>query len=87
MKLLYRGIRDGSKSKSFHEKCDNKAPTVCLYENEKGNIFGSYTTFSYTTTNTQTYYPDQNSFIFTLSNIFYIEPTKFLIKNDNRRVR
>ena len=87
MKLLYRGIRDGSKSKSFHEKCDNKAPTVCLYENEKGNIFGGYTTFPWLTPNNETYYPDQNSFMFTLSNIFDIEPTKFQIKNANRSIR
>ena len=45
MKLLYRGSRDGTKAKDFHNKCDNIAPTICLYKNEKGNIFGGYTSF------------------------------------------
>ena len=39
MELLYRGSRDGTTAKAFHSKCDNQGPTVCLYKNEKGNIF------------------------------------------------
>jgi len=33
MELLYRGTRDGSESKTFHNKCDNQGPTICLCEN------------------------------------------------------
>ena len=40
MQLIYRGSRDGTTSLCFHNKCDNKGPTICLYKNEKGNIFG-----------------------------------------------
>ena len=36
MELLYRGSRDGTTSNIFHNKCDNKGPTICLYKNEKG---------------------------------------------------
>ena len=42
MELLYRGTRDGSDSQIFHNKCDNKGPTICLCKNEKDNIFGGY---------------------------------------------
>ena len=35
MELIYRATRDGSKSKDFHNLCDNKGPTICLYQNEK----------------------------------------------------
>ena len=34
MKLLYRGTKDGTTSLKFHEKCDNKGPTICLYKND-----------------------------------------------------
>ena len=37
--LLYRGTRDGASSEVFHEKCDDKGPTLCLYKNNFGNIF------------------------------------------------
>ena len=38
MELLFRGTRDGMNSKNFHEKCDNKGPTITLLRNDKGNI-------------------------------------------------
>ena len=48
MELIYRGTRDGSNCKIFHNKCDNQGPTICLFKNEKGNIFGGYTSISWT---------------------------------------
>lgn len=42
MILLYRGTKDGTTSYKFHEKCDDQGPTICLYKNEKGHIFGGY---------------------------------------------
>ena len=47
MELLYRGTRDGSESTIFHNKCDNKGPTICLCQNEKDNIFGGYASISW----------------------------------------
>ena len=49
MELIYRGSRDGTRSQNFHEKCDNQGPTICLYKNEKGYIFGGYASISWTT--------------------------------------
>ena len=77
--LLYRGSRDGSKSTIFHDKCDNKGPTLCLYKNKNGNIFGGYTSISWTR-NSGTCL-DLNSFIFTLTNDFGVEPTRFYSKS------
>jgi len=83
--LLYRGTRDGSSSEVFHEKCDNKGPTLCLYKNEFGNIFGGYASISWKNQGgTQS---AKDSFIFTLTNIFGIEPTKFTGKNSEKNVR
>ena len=73
--LLYRGTKDGSKSEIFHNKCDNKGPTVCLYKSEKGNIFGGYASISWT--NEGNYKAAPESFIFTLTNNCDIQPTKF----------
>ena len=33
MELIYRGSRDGMTSNNFHNKCDNKNPTIVLYKN------------------------------------------------------
>ena len=42
MELLYRGTRDGMSANAFHNKCNNKGPTISLFKNEKGYIFGGY---------------------------------------------
>jgi len=75
MELLYRGSRDGSTSKDFHKRCDNKGPTICLYKNDKNYIFGGYASISWTSKDG--YHSASESFIFTLTNIHETEPTKF----------
>ena len=82
--LLYRGTRDGSSSSIFHEKCDNKGPTICLYKNDKNNIFGGFASISWQRDDGTCKAKD--SFIFTLTNIFGIEPTKFTDKNSSKNV-
>ena len=84
MELIYRGTKDGSDSKKFHELCDNKGPTIVLYKNEKGNIFGGYASISWQSNGE--YKSSPESFIFTLTNIYNIEPTKFISKNDGNEV-
>ena len=74
MKLLYRGTRDGKTCKDFHNKCDNKGPTICLYKSEKGYIFGGYSPISWKSSGK--WEKHNESFIFTLTNI-YDKPTKF----------
>ena len=84
MKLLYRGSRDGTTSKIFHEKCDHQGPTITLYKNDKGYIFGGYTPLSWTSKSG--YYSAPDSFLFTLTNIHGTAPTKFpntLRKNES----
>ena len=80
MELIYRGSRDGMTANKFHEKCNNKGPTICLYKNEK-SIFGGYTSISWT--GNGGYKNSKGSFIFTLKNIHNTEPTKFPLKNPN----
>ena len=80
MELLYRGTRDGTTANIFHQKCDNQGPTICLYKNDKC-IFGGYASISWTNSGSSKSAP--NSFLFTLSNIYGIEPTKFDNSNIN----
>ena len=75
MELLYRGTRDGMTGESFHNKCNNKGPTICLFKNDKDNIFGGYASTSWTSCNN--YISASNSFLFTLINMYGTEPTKF----------
>ena len=75
MKLLYRGTRDGMGSNIFHNKCNNQGPTISLFKNEKGNIFGGYASTDWTSSGDYKSAPD--SFLFTLTNIHGTEPTKF----------
>jgi len=75
MELIYRGTRDGMTSKDFHNKCDNKGKTICLFLNDKDNIFGGYSSIPWTSNGGDKIAND--CFIFTLTNIYNIEPTKF----------
>ena len=75
MKLLYRGTRDGMDHNYFHNKCNNQGPTLSLFKNDKGNIFGGYASTDWTSSNSYKSAPD--CFIFTLTNIHGTEPTKF----------
>jgi len=85
MELIYRGTKDGMTNTAFHNKCDNKGETITLIKNDKGNIFGGYASISWT--NNDNWYSAPESFLFTLSNIYNIEPTKFPSKNDQKEVR
>ena len=75
MKLIYRGTRDGMTSKDFHDKCDNKGKTICLFLNDKGNIFGGYSSIPWERNGGDKIAND--CFLFTLTNIYNTEPTKF----------
>ena len=76
MELLYRGSRDGISGDAFHKKCNSKGPTISLFKNEKGYIFGGYTSVDWQGGG-GIYRSDPDSFIFTLTNMYNISPTKF----------
>ena len=84
MILIYRASRDGTTSNHFHNKCDNQGPNICLFKNDKGNIFGGYSSISWKNEGEFVSAPD--SFIFTLTNIHEIKPTKFINYDKNKSV-
>ena len=81
IELLYRGTRDGESSNNFHSKCDKQGPTVTLCQSDKGYIFGGFCSIPWI--GSGDYKSAPNSFLFTLSNIYGIGPTKFPLKNIN----
>jgi hypothetical protein len=77
--LLYKASRDGFKASKFHDKCNNKGPTVSIIRSTDGYIFGGYTSKSwnsYSRTIAE-FVKDANSFIFTLTNPNGIPPTMY----------
>ena len=76
MELLYRGTRDGMSAEVFHNKCNNKGPTISLFKNEKGYIFGGYASIDWQG-GSGTWRSAPDSFIFSLTNMYSISSTKF----------
>lgn len=81
MKLLYRATRDGANASNFHQICNNKGPTLTLFKSDKNNIFGGYTSKSWTSRDG--YCSDNDCFLFTLKNTQGTKPNKFRIKDIN----
>ena len=84
LKLLYRGSKDGFTKNIFHEKCNNKGPTVTLIQNKRGDIFGGFTSISWS--NKEEEILDKDSFIFSLSNIYNSKPIKFNIEGKGANI-
>ena len=62
-------------AQNFHNKCDNKGKTICLFLNDKNNIFGGYSSIPWA--NKGGNKTSNDCFLFTLTNIYNTEPTKF----------
>ena len=74
--LLYRKIRDGSSTKVFHEKCDNKGITLTFIETIDGCKFGGYTELQWN--QKEIFQKDKSTFIFSFD-----KKEKYLARNDN----
>lgn len=63
--LLYRGTDNGMCYLSFHNCCDNKGPTICLFSLLDGDCIGGVTTVSWSSANKHE--ADSKSFLFNLT--------------------
>ena len=79
MGLVYRASRDGGTSQSFHKRSDYQGPIIVLYQNDKGHIFGGFTSSSWKNDNDRI--KDTKSFLFSLTNMYNIVPAKFPAKD------
>ena len=76
--LLYQVSKDGASPVTFHEKCDNKGPTLTIVKTDTGHIFGGFNPISYISE--PMYNECEDSFIFSLSNGEEIRPVKCPVK-------
>ena len=74
--LLYRASRDGDKTKDFHDKCDNKGSTFCIFHLENGYIIGGYSFISWKDNGGNV--KDSNAFVCSITN-----KEKYELKNKN----
>ena len=66
--LLYRGSRDGWRSKDFHSKCDEKGATISLFKIKDGSCFGGFTSASWSTQGQYDIYKkDETAMLFNLT--------------------
>ena len=79
--------KSGMNNKAFYDKCSNKGPTITLIKNDKDNIFGGYASISWKLGKDDKDYSAPDSYLFTLTNIYNIEPTKFPSKKDQHEIR
>ena len=68
MKLLYRGSRDGDRTKKCHELCDNKKNVLILIQSDTGYMFGGYSKIGFKTNNKFDHWKiDNNCFLFSVN--------------------
>ena len=77
--LLYRCSKDGDLSKTFHEKCNGKSPTIVFIKTKDNLKIGGYTTTEWN--DRQEFSSDKNAFIFSLTN-----KKKYFIKKSNEAI-
>ncbi|XP_029190864.2 uncharacterized protein LOC114957549 isoform X2 [Acropora millepora] len=63
--LCWRTSLDGWAASTFHSLCNNKGPTVSLIRDSKNNVFGGYTSTSWSGSGTRN---DLSAFLFSLKN-------------------
>ena len=64
IRLLYRATRDGFTHSAFHSKCDGKANTITIIQNNLNYVFGGYASKVWHSKNVSI--EDGNAFIFSL---------------------
>ncbi|RIA80631.1 TLD-domain-containing protein [Glomus cerebriforme] len=83
--LLYRVSRDGGTIKAFHNKCDNRGPTIVIIK-IKGSeqIIGGYNPFEWDSSDKYKYTTD--SFIFSFTDRRNTETAKMGYNNGNNSI-
>ena len=75
--LIFKGNVDGDEAKKFHEKCDNKGPTVTVCRALNGNKFGGYTPLSWKKDGCWQKDDSRKSFVFNLD-----KKSKFVLRSN-----
>ena len=62
--LLYRCSKDGDLSSTFHDKCNEKSPTIVFVKTKNNCKLGGYTTSKWN--NNEGFSSDKDAFFFSL---------------------
>lgn len=65
IRLVYKGTKDGMTAYAFHEKANNKGPTITIMKSKAGKIFGGFLPESWTSRNG--YVNTSKSWLFSLT--------------------
>ncbi|XP_045187841.2 interferon-induced protein 44-like [Mercenaria mercenaria] len=82
--LLYSFTRDGAAATTFHQKCDNRGPTVTVIYNTKGTIYGGYIEKSWVSGGGGAHFKDERAFLFRLTADGKVALNKFPVKNPDK---
>ncbi len=63
--MLYRGSDHGWEYDDFHDRCDNKGPTISLFNVKDGDVIGGYTKAQWESSGG--YVGDSDAMLFNLS--------------------
>ncbi|CAF0922389.1 unnamed protein product [Adineta ricciae] len=81
-KLIYRASEHGFDAADFHRCSESYAPTVSIIQTDFGNIFGGFTSVSWSSATLRADQADPTAFLFTLKNTLNIPPTKFPVAKE-----
>ena len=65
--MLYRGSDHGRYADDFHDRCDNKGPTISLFKVKDGDVIGGYSTAQWYSDVDGYYVDDKDAMLFNLS--------------------
>lgn len=82
LSLLFKASIHGFTGTAFHQRCDARGPTLSVGYNNNGNVFGGYTSASFSQSGQ--YVNDQTAFLFTFSGD---KLTKYPTANSSYAVR
>ena len=77
--LLFKASTDGCTSTAFHNKCNNKGPTVTILYNTNNSVYGGYTSVNWRSCGN--YVQDAKAFLFRLYQNGAWKPVQMTVQN------
>jgi hypothetical protein len=76
--LLFRGTRHGFASSAFHSRCDGKANTITIIENDNNHVYGGLTSAAWPSSDLS-WSADSSAYLFSLRRDKSTNSEKYLI--------
>lgn len=81
---IFQGSKHGFAAYQFHQKCDQKGPTVVVIQSSIGNIFGGYTSLPWSSSGNYQFDPQAFIYILKSKQRKGQKPQKWGVKGSNR---